>query len=764
LRRLRADVENRWLSGQGPSGAAECGTEDVGAYVACEGPYLVHVRDPGINPPNLAAVQEISAGIYRVAETVTVPSVELWVDDVRLSQPVSQTGTAGSIDARLAASDVAGFTMAYVQQSGQFRQINENPSYRGSNVLQMAGNLRLERFLPAGLGIAMPLTVSYARTGINPELLTGTDIRGEALPGFRKPDSRSATVGLAIRRSRPGTSWLTKGLVDPLSLGASLTRGHSLTELSEARANSYTFNVSYQISGRRKGIRLPIGGIAKALPGFMRRGEIGKGLERADLSLIPTRLRLASGLSRSESNSAAYRFPVARSDDDPFPTLSLDHVWRNTAGLTWQPLAMLNLNGDLTSTRDLRVYPDSSPLGRLAYSERRFLLGLPVGVERDRTLTTALSLTPNLASWFRPRFISGSNFVLSRTLSSRDPVRADGDSGAFILPQTLNNSRSNELGASVDFARGLRLIAGDSSGLGKALARVRPVDVSTRLTRTSTYDLTAFDPSIKFQLGLGGLGSFLEQEGAGARGVSESRVAALASGADLPYGITLTLSHALTRTTRLQRVNTGLVETETKQREFPVGSVRWSRTFLRGPIALLAVGTAFRRREGSSLQANRSGPAALTSIQSFSVTPDIQIGFRNGISANFGLNALNQDNLSNGNETRLDQKDLNGAFNYRFRLPRSLSPSRKQVRSSLSYLQTAVKTCLQQGETTECTVISDVRRREMRGGLDTDLVQALSGGLQVGYSVNDARHLNQRTSQISIIASFQLSLFSGDYR
>ena len=72
-RRLRTDVENRWLSGQGPSGAAECGTDEPEAYVACEGPYLVHVRDPGINPPNLAAVQEISAGIYRVAQTVTSP-------------------------------------------------------------------------------------------------------------------------------------------------------------------------------------------------------------------------------------------------------------------------------------------------------------------------------------------------------------------------------------------------------------------------------------------------------------------------------------------------------------------------------------------------------------------------------------------------------------------------------------------------------------------------------------------------------------------
>ena len=160
--------------------------------------------------------------------------------------------------------------------------------------------------------------------------------------------------------------------------------------------------------------------------------------------------------------------PVARSDDALFqPTLALTHLWRNSAGLTWQPLGMLNLSSDLTSTRDLRVYPDSTTLGRLAYSERKFLLGVPVGVERDRALITALALTPAISSWLRPRFLSNSSFILSRTLTSRDPVRADGDSGAFILPQTLNNTRTNELGASLDFARGIRQLLGDSSGFGQ---------------------------------------------------------------------------------------------------------------------------------------------------------------------------------------------------------------------------------------------------------------------------------------------------------
>jgi hypothetical protein len=104
--------------------------------------------------------------------------------------------------------------------------------------------------------------------------------------------------------------------------------------------------------------------------------------------------------------------------------------------------------------------------------------------------------------------------------------------------------------------------------------------------------------------------------------VSESRTATVSSGADLPYGVTFTISHALTRTTRLQRVGEGFIETETKQREWPVGNVRWSRTFRAGPLTLVAVGTSFRHREGSSIQANRSGAPALTSITSSSITPE----------------------------------------------------------------------------------------------------------------------------------------------
>jgi hypothetical protein len=91
---------------------------------------------------------------------------------------------------------------------------------------------------------------------------------------------------------------------------------------------------------------------------------------------------------------------------------------------------MLRLSGDLASTRDLRDYPDSTSLGRLVGDSRQQFLGIDVGVERDRTLTTTFGLLPRVTSWLRPRLISGSTFVLSRSLTSRDPVREIDDTAA----------------------------------------------------------------------------------------------------------------------------------------------------------------------------------------------------------------------------------------------------------------------------------------------------------------------------------------------
>jgi hypothetical protein len=765
-RRLRARLEAERLTGP-PVVDPACGVTDLDVYVACEGPYLVYTADPGVNPPNLAAIQDISAGIYRAAASVTLSEAELWVDDIRLGTPVSELGMAASVDARLIASDVGNLSVSYIQQNGQFRQINQDPSYRGTGTLQLNTGWQLDRFLPTSLGLSMPLSINYSRASVSPELLTGTDVRSDALSGVRQPISSTQNYSLSLRRSRKGTNFLTQALADPLSLRANLVKGRVGTEFSSARTDAHSLSANYNLQMQRRGINLPFGGLLGGLPRWLRDSEAGKGLRGAKLSLVPSSVRLSSGLSRNQSDYFSFGAPIARAADSLVrPTLSLTHLWQNSAGLTWQPLGMLVMNTDLGSTRDLRVYPDSGTLGRLAYAERKFLAGIPVGVERDRNLTTSLALTPALTSWLRPRFTTASGFILSRTLNSRAPVREFEDSGAFILPQTLNNRRTRELGLSLDLGRAFRQMFGDSGGVGEALGRFRPVDLSSQLTRTSTYNLAAFDPGLKYQLGLGGRESFLFQEGSSAVNASETRTATMASGADLPFGFSTTISYSLTRTEQFRRVGEGFAETVIRQREWPAGSVRWSQVFTGGPFVTVSASMAVRRREGTSQQLNRTagGVGVTSATVSSSLNPDLQVTLRNGINVSAALSSRSQRTENNGNATVLDQDDLTGSFSYAFRLPLSISRSRKLVRSSLTLFSSASQTCLVTEREEDCSIIADIRRREIRGGLDTDLMQILTGGLQFGYSINDVRHLDGRTSQIFVLLSFQLSLFAGDYR
>ncbi len=763
-RRLRADLETRWLHGDPPSGSEQCGG-DPGAYVACEGPYLVHLADPGVNPPNLAAVQEVSAGILRVGQSVVLPEAELWLDDIRLTRPVSQVGTAMAFDARLAASDVGSIAASFTRQNGQFRQLNEDPSYQTSGTLLLNSDWRLERFLPTSLGLTVPLTVTYARTAVDPQLLAGTDLRGDALVGLRRPHSWTATYSLEFRRSQRGRNWLVRGLVDPLAFSATLTQGRSRTELSDAQSDASAVSLSYNLQLHRRGPRLPFAGLVKALPKWIRESEGGKGLANATFSLVPSNIRWSSGLSKDQGNYSSFSVPVARSDDSLIrPTLSLTHLWRNSGSLAWQPLGMLSLNGDLASIRDLRVYPDSTSVGRLAYLQRRFLAGVPVGVERDRTLTTSLVLTPRVSSWLRPRFVTSSSFVLSRAFSSRPPARADIDSGGFILPQTLNNSRGREIGVSIDLSRFLRQLSGDSSGLARLVSRIRPVNFSTQLNRASTFDLAAFSPDLGFMLGIGGLDQFLGHAGEDARGAAETRTSTLTSSADLPLGLAATLSYSLTRTNRFQQVPDGFAQTTSRQREWPVGNLRWTHTFRGGPLTLIAASAGIRRREGTSIQPSTDQLGAVSATSSSVITPDLQLAFRNGLALALGLSSRSQRAENSGNATLLDQHDITGSVNYSFPLPTAISRARKLVRSSLSALVSNTSTCLDRSSLPGCIVISDVRRQEIRGGLDSDLLSTLSGGLQFGYSINDARHVSRRTSQIFLQLSLQLSLYAGDYR
>jgi len=130
---LRARIERAWLSGDSAHVFAGCPDSTLvrqdSAFVMCDGPYIVHIRDLGTAPPNLARVQEIASGIWRTHSAVFVNQAELWIDDIRLGDVVRQTGAAGALDLTVAAADVADLALNVSRRDAQFRQLGADPSY-----------------------------------------------------------------------------------------------------------------------------------------------------------------------------------------------------------------------------------------------------------------------------------------------------------------------------------------------------------------------------------------------------------------------------------------------------------------------------------------------------------------------------------------------------------------------------------------------------------------------------------------------------------
>ncbi|MEO8945133.1 MAG: cell surface protein SprA, partial [Gemmatimonadaceae bacterium] len=112
---LRAQVQNAYLRGTQKNTCTgddsvliantpfQSTTSTSAVYAACSDGYMVYTTDPGVNPPNLAAIQELAVGMVRVpgagAATPISPSdtLELWVDDLRLAGVVDAAGMAGQV-------------------------------------------------------------------------------------------------------------------------------------------------------------------------------------------------------------------------------------------------------------------------------------------------------------------------------------------------------------------------------------------------------------------------------------------------------------------------------------------------------------------------------------------------------------------------------------------------------------------------------------------------------------------------------------------
>ena len=748
---LRAKIEQAWLRGDSAQAYPGCPDTTLvpadSAYVMCDGPYIAHVRDPATGPPSLAAVQELAAGILRVADQVFVDQAELWVDDIRLSDVVQDAGTAAALDLTLTAANVADVAVSLSRRDAQFRQLGEDPSYTTDHTASVSGTLRLERFLPDRWGIAAPLSVRHAATSSDPFYLSGTDIRADALDGLRTPRSSATSYSLSLRRTARSPAPLLRYLVDPLALSGAYTSGSDRSSLSQASASSYVFNLDYTLA-----------------PPVSRWGRF---------RVTPTSLRFRSGLAGTEGARFTYAVPVAQSGDAVVvPVRSLTRVWRNAGGLDFQPLAGMQLRMDAVSQRDLRDYGDSTTIGRLLRQERRTFLGLNAGVETQRTIGTFFSVTPQFVAWLRPRATVSGTFAFNRDPNGRDPVRDVGDTaGAFRVPVAFSNGRRFDLGAQLDARRLGQAAFGDSAGVTKLLARLTSVDISYGRSQTSTYNRAGVLPSLGYQLALGDFEGFRRQAGLLAGSAADNWNLNAASTLLLPVGLRVTANYRTTAGLAWVLRTDQQVPLRTGSREWPAATVSWTVTPARTPLgrilASVSAQLGYREQRSSSEQLGFAGgpsDATVSATTERVLRPAIALTWRHGIATSFDASRARSDRVNAGSLFRGERNQRSANLAFAFRPPAKLLRLKNEIRVAARYAASDNTSCLRSAGQAACVPFVDSRQTQAQLTLDTDFPPTLSAGFQMAYLVNDERQVNRKTSQLVITAFVELHTAVGQIR
>jgi hypothetical protein len=769
---LRAAIESRRLRGEPPSGGAECGG-DTTAYVACDGPYLVQARDPAVAPPNLARVSELAAGILRTRQTVFIEQAELWVDDIRLDDVVADMGVAGALDVRLQAADVFDFTLGYQTRDARFQQLTDQPSFTTDGALRMGGTFRLDKLL--GAGFSIPFGIQYTRAASEPLYLNRSDVLADAITGLRLPHSTSTAYSLGYRKTSRSGAWLPRVLLDPLSFQGNMLRAEATTELSQQQTVNRQGRVDYNLVPQPVTVKGAPGflvGLVDALPGFIRGSEFARALRGARLRVNPAQLRGSVAFVDNRTSRFAYRVPVALEGDTVLrPLEGVVKTLRGDAGIDLRPFSTLSLRGNVTTSRDLQNYGDTTSVGRLLQRERREMLGLDVGFERQRTVTTGFNVTPAFTSWLRPRLTLSSSFTFNRDPNQRVPVREIGDTaGAFRAPETIGNSRQTEVGATFSLARLIGGAVGDSSTLARIFRGFQPIDLSYSRVLRSSYDRAPFSPSAGYQLGFGGVGSFRARNGIPASSAGDATSISAGGSIQFPLGLTLRLTFRdqETFTWSLRAGQAEQSEVIARSREWPSGSVAWTwtpRGGLRRVLSIINASARYTENHSENLQPGLAGgEGSVGETRGKALAPSLTLTWRGGIVTTVQYNTATSDGVTSGNVARRDQEDWNASLNFAFRIPRSLVRLRNEIRATVTYATSAVATCLIQVNTTECVPVSENYRSALDVRMDTGFSSQVRGGANFSYVISGQRHLSREFSQMVFSVFAELFFVSGQLR
>ena len=828
--RLRGTLQQLFLAN--PTGAVACTGADSllvantpappGAtgprYAVCDDGYIVYTTNPSVSPPNMAAVQELAVGMVRLPDSGTSAdqlfagdTLEVWVNDLRLSRVENEPGYAGQLAVAVKASDIADLAVSVTRRDPYFRQLAESPSFHTDDALEAAATVHLERFLPGRLGLALPVTVRHVMRNVDPLYVSDADYEAAGIPGLRTPSARATTVSATVRRAAGAPAVPMSALLDHLSLTTTFTDAQTSSEYQTGQARDLSATVEYALQAQPRA--MPLGGwldgALDGLPGWIERSAGVRSMRGAALQYTPVQLRLSTGLVRSSDRRLTFVRPDVSSLDPGRLVRGDSYLWRSGASIGFRPFGPLQTNLELTSLRDLRQYGDSSAASIAASRASADLLGTDIGFERERAMTGTLSFAPVVASWIEPRVDVVARFDLLRD-PNRDPVLRvfEGDTTAALvrraaalgldaldsilaadpravdpftgeayadrlaLPRRLGSERTTTATLRLDLARALQeheMAAPVSSALTGIL---RPLELRYTRGLRSAFDGLPFGPGLGYQFGFGGVTDFRLLAGLPASSAGVGTQLTATQTFVFPAGMQLVArysrSHARNWTRDVVDALSGADQRQDEgtQTAFPDLTLRWN-WHPTGPSRLIADASANARLVHTRQRNVTLADAAVelqearsTLVQSYPVSGSVTWAFgRLTTSGGYTL-TMRRDTIP-GTLISSISRDASGEISRPFSLPASWGlQSDLRTRAAYQFSRSrSVASAL--GFDERDSRLLDNGRWSVTLDADTEVAENLTFGLQGARIVTYDRNLGRRLQQTVLTAALTLHFFAG---
>ncbi len=341
-----------------------------------------------LGSPNFARIMEMSLGLLNNSPTPL--STTVWVDDVTLHQPWSNTGTAHRITAGINIADLLFLSGDYREIDSDFHGLGSRSGQGYTTITYNAGaTMYLNRFTPPLWSLYAPANFAWSLNVSKPVFQSGSDYRlNDEESWNERSQHRGWSTGFQLRKNSNAESLLGRYFVDPLRLMHTYSLGYGMTPSTRDTSSTAEGSLSYDISpGRMQLFDLPLIDFFRIRPS-----------------------RLSWSLSRKNSWDTRWSFV---SDDTVQTRATILSTLSSSGSITFNLWKGLSASGSLGLVRDL-LFPWEGNLG------------VNVGREISRNQNISISQDINLFDYLSPRFSFDSHYGQSRlaphTLSGADSL------------------------------------------------------------------------------------------------------------------------------------------------------------------------------------------------------------------------------------------------------------------------------------------------------------------------------------------------------